>query len=74
MADSSEFVMVHDAARPFIDHAVIDRVLDALDDAPGAIPALPVADTVAFAERFNLNGNAQSCALIRRRRWFLPFW
>ena len=39
-------VLIHDAARPFVDHAVIDRVLDALDDAPGAIPALPVADTV----------------------------
>ncbi|HEY3919192.1 MAG TPA: bifunctional 2-C-methyl-D-erythritol 4-phosphate cytidylyltransferase/2-C-methyl-D-erythritol 2,4-cyclodiphosphate synthase [Stellaceae bacterium] len=39
-------VLIHDAARPFIDHAVINRVLDALDQAPGAIPALPVADTV----------------------------
>jgi 2-C-methyl-D-erythritol 4-phosphate cytidylyltransferase/2-C-methyl-D-erythritol 2,4-cyclodiphosphate synthase len=39
-------VLIHDAARPFIDHAVIDRVLDALDHTPGAIPALPVADTV----------------------------
>jgi 2-C-methyl-D-erythritol 4-phosphate cytidylyltransferase/2-C-methyl-D-erythritol 2,4-cyclodiphosphate synthase len=39
-------VLIHDAARPFIDRAVIDRVLDALDEAPGAIPALPVADTV----------------------------
>src|SRR5579875_362745 len=39
-------VLIHDAARPFIDHDVVDRVLDALDDAPGAVPALPIADTV----------------------------
>jgi len=39
-------VLIHDAARPFIDNLVIDRVLDALAYAPGAIPALPVADTV----------------------------
>jgi len=39
-------VLIHDAARPFIEDIVIDRVLDALDQAPGAIPALPVADTV----------------------------
>ena len=39
-------VLIHDAARPFIDDIVINRVLDALSDAPGAVPALPVADTV----------------------------
>ncbi|HEX4195583.1 MAG TPA: bifunctional 2-C-methyl-D-erythritol 4-phosphate cytidylyltransferase/2-C-methyl-D-erythritol 2,4-cyclodiphosphate synthase, partial [Stellaceae bacterium] len=39
-------VLIHDAARPFIDRGVVDRVLDALEQAPGAIPALPVADTV----------------------------
>lgn len=41
-----EFVLIHDAARPFVDRAVIDRVLDALADRPGAIPALPVTDTL----------------------------
>jgi 2-C-methyl-D-erythritol 4-phosphate cytidylyltransferase / 2-C-methyl-D-erythritol 2,4-cyclodiphosphate synthase len=39
-------VLIHDGARPFIDHATIDRVLGALDAAPGAIPALPLRDTV----------------------------
>lgn len=40
-------VLVHDAARPFLPHAVIDRVLAALDQADGAVPVLPVADTLA---------------------------
>ncbi len=40
-------VLVHDAARPFLSAAVIDRLLAALEDQPGAIPALPVADTLA---------------------------
>jgi 2-C-methyl-D-erythritol 4-phosphate cytidylyltransferase / 2-C-methyl-D-erythritol 2,4-cyclodiphosphate synthase len=39
-------VLIHDAARPFLDRDTIDRVLTALDAAPGAIPALPVKDTV----------------------------
>ncbi|HUC68462.1 MAG TPA: bifunctional 2-C-methyl-D-erythritol 4-phosphate cytidylyltransferase/2-C-methyl-D-erythritol 2,4-cyclodiphosphate synthase [Stellaceae bacterium] len=39
-------VLIHDAARPFLDRETIDRVLAALDDTPGAIPALPVKDTV----------------------------
>jgi 2-C-methyl-D-erythritol 4-phosphate cytidylyltransferase/2-C-methyl-D-erythritol 2,4-cyclodiphosphate synthase len=40
-------VLVHDAARPFCPQAVIDRVLAALDGADGAVPVLPVADTLA---------------------------
>ena len=40
-------VMIHDAARPILQHAVIDRLLAALDDgADGALPALAVADTL----------------------------
>ncbi len=42
-------VVIHDAARPFIPVAVIDRLLEALEAHPGAVPVLPVADTVAHA-------------------------
>lgn len=41
-----ERLLVHDAARPFLPAAVIDRLIAALDDAEGAIPVLPVADTL----------------------------
>ena len=43
-------VLIHDAARPFVDAPLIDRMLAALDGAPGAIPALPIADTVKQGE------------------------
>lgn len=39
-------VLIHDGARPFVADDVIDRVLAALADAPGAISALPLTDTV----------------------------
>jgi 2-C-methyl-D-erythritol 4-phosphate cytidylyltransferase / 2-C-methyl-D-erythritol 2,4-cyclodiphosphate synthase len=39
-------VLIHDGARPFVDRATIDRVIAALETAPGAIAALPVRDTV----------------------------
>ncbi|MEZ0494685.1 bifunctional 2-C-methyl-D-erythritol 4-phosphate cytidylyltransferase/2-C-methyl-D-erythritol 2,4-cyclodiphosphate synthase [Sphingomonas sp. IW22] len=42
-----ETVLVHDAARPFVPARVVDALLDALSDDAGAIPALPVADTLA---------------------------
>jgi 2-C-methyl-D-erythritol 4-phosphate cytidylyltransferase len=40
-------VLVHDAARPLVGEAVIERVLTALNEGwDGAVPSLPVADTV----------------------------
>jgi len=41
-------VLIHDAARPFLPAAVIDRLLAALETSDGAVPALPV-DTLARA-------------------------
>lgn len=40
------YVLIHDAARPFVAAGVVTRVLDALDAVPGAVPALPVVDTL----------------------------
>ncbi|AIT05542.1 2-C-methyl-D-erythritol 4-phosphate cytidylyltransferase [Sphingomonas taxi] len=45
-AVTGERVLVHDAARPFVPAAVIDRVLAALDSADAAMPVLAVADTL----------------------------
>ena len=42
-------VLIHDAARPFVSHAVLDRVLGALQSSAGAIAALPQADTLKVA-------------------------
>jgi 2-C-methyl-D-erythritol 4-phosphate cytidylyltransferase/2-C-methyl-D-erythritol 2,4-cyclodiphosphate synthase len=42
-------VLIHDGARPFPDAALIDRVIDGLDRAPAAIPALPLGDTIKRA-------------------------
>ena len=41
-----ERVLIHDGARPFPDAGLIDRVIDALDRAPAAIPGLPLGDTI----------------------------
>lgn len=40
------FVLIHDAARPFVPPHLIDNVLAALERAPAAVPALPVVDTL----------------------------
>ena len=39
-------VLVHDAARPFVERDLIDRVLAVAELGAAAVPGLPVADTV----------------------------
>ena len=45
-----EQVLIHDAARPILPPVVIERVRSALTDHAGAIPVLPVVDSLAHAE------------------------
>ncbi len=45
-AAAPDLVLVHDAARPVIPPGTIAALRDALADAPGAIPAQPVTDTL----------------------------
>jgi 2-C-methyl-D-erythritol 4-phosphate cytidylyltransferase/2-C-methyl-D-erythritol 2,4-cyclodiphosphate synthase len=57
-------VLIHDAARPFLPANVIDRLLDALDTAPGAVPTLPVVDTLA-RDRGTLGETVPRADLVR---------
>jgi 2-C-methyl-D-erythritol 4-phosphate cytidylyltransferase len=44
-------ILVHDAARPYVDDAVIERVLTALNEGwDGALPGLTVSDTIKRVE------------------------
>ncbi len=43
-------VFIHDAARPFVSQALIERCLDNIADSDGVIPTLPVTDTLKKAE------------------------
>lgn len=47
-------VLIHDAARPFVDAGLISRVADALDAHDGAVAALAVHDTIKRAKSDNL--------------------
>lgn len=45
-----ETVLIHDAARPFVSAKTIERIIDAVEPGTGAMPALPVSDTLVFAD------------------------
>lgn len=58
-------VLIHDAARPFLPISVIDRLLAALDGAEGAIPTLPVVDTLVRADGGTLGDTVEREGLAR---------
>jgi len=45
-AAEDEIVLIHDAARPLLETRHIEALIAALDGAEGALPALPVGDTL----------------------------
>ncbi len=60
-----DVVLVHDAARPIIPAGTIDALLAALADAPGAIPAVPVADTLKRVEAGRIAATVARAGLVR---------
>ena len=46
VSQAPDRVLIHDAARPFVAAGLIDRVIDGLDTHAGALPCLPVTDTL----------------------------
>jgi 2-C-methyl-D-erythritol 4-phosphate cytidylyltransferase / 2-C-methyl-D-erythritol 2,4-cyclodiphosphate synthase len=60
-----ERVLIHDGARPFPDAGLIDRIIDALDRAPAAIPCLPLRDTVKRAAGESIRGTVDRADLWR---------
>lgn len=75
VADDVELVLVHDAARPFVTAAHVQRLLSGLADADGAILALPAADTLKRARNATIEATvprehlwrAQTPQAFRRR-------
>lgn len=44
--NAPDFVMIHDAARPFVPAALLDQIIIRLAEGTGVLPALPVSDTI----------------------------
>ena len=66
VAAAPERVLIHDAARPDLPHPVLVRLLSALDSHPGAIPVLPVVDSLAVAGADGTMGGKADRETLRR--------
>ncbi len=65
VGDGPQNVLIHDAARPTLPAAVIERLASALAHAEAAIPVLPVVDSLAHAEGHRMGEPARREALRR---------
>lgn len=43
-----EYVLIHDAARPFLEHSILDNLIEVVEEAGAVIPALKVTDTIKY--------------------------
>ncbi|GBR03814.1 bifunctional 2-C-methyl-D-erythritol 4-phosphate cytidylyltransferase/2-C-methyl-D-erythritol 2,4-cyclodiphosphate synthase [Acetobacter oeni] len=60
-----DLVLVHDGARPYVPGRLIEDVVAALALHPGAIPAVPVADTLKRGENGVITGTVSRDRLFR---------
>jgi len=58
-------VLIHDAARPFLARAVIDRLVEAVGQADGAVPALPAVDSLRRGDEARLGDSVDRDGLFR---------
>ena len=63
-AVNPDYVLIHDAARPFVSQEIISHVIANLDRHDGALPALPLIDTIKKA-----NGSIIEKTLDRTALW-----
>ncbi|GAB4139213.1 MAG: bifunctional 2-C-methyl-D-erythritol 4-phosphate cytidylyltransferase/2-C-methyl-D-erythritol 2,4-cyclodiphosphate synthase [Sphingomonadales bacterium] len=64
-ANAPDLVLIHDAARPFLSAAVIDRLVDALKHHAGALPALAVVDSLRIGADGEVTGDVPRDGLYR---------
>jgi 2-C-methyl-D-erythritol 4-phosphate cytidylyltransferase/2-C-methyl-D-erythritol 2,4-cyclodiphosphate synthase len=62
-ASGADHVLIHDAARPFIDASTISAVIARLAEVPGCIPATAVADTLKRADNAVITGTVERAGL-----------
>ena len=72
LPEACVLVLVHDAARPFVDAPLIDRVIAGVRAGHAIVPALPVADTIKEADSSDPARVARTVPRERLRRAQTP--
>lgn len=48
--EGADYVLIHDGARPFIDHELLERVCTAVEQYEACVVGMPVKDTIKIAD------------------------
>lgn len=64
MVEDDDIVIIHDAARPFVFHDMISSLITATESCDGAMPALPVKDTMYLKKNGKVYGLLDRDSLI----------
>ena len=56
-AENPDYVLIHDAARPFVSTDIIDGVIERLETHPAAVPVLPIVDALKTKDGDTLDRN-----------------
>lgn len=59
ISDKAEFVLIHDAARPFIDKGTVSSVIAAAEKSGAAIVGVPVRSTIKRVMGYGLGGSGR---------------
>lgn len=62
---SPDYVMIHDAARPFVNAEILNTLITALASHSAAVPALPLADAIKYIDNDTVGRDANRDRLRR---------
>ncbi len=64
-ADAPDLVLIHDGVRPVVAASLIDTVIDGLNVADGAVPVVPVVDTLKKVNGMQVDATVPRDSLVR---------
>ncbi|HKL94609.1 MAG TPA: 2-C-methyl-D-erythritol 2,4-cyclodiphosphate synthase, partial [Clostridia bacterium] len=70
LEDDCEYVLVHDAARPFVTAKLIDDVIDATIKTGAAVPCIPMVDSIICADAFPMSQHRESYRKVQTPQGF----
>lgn len=70
LEDDCDFVLVHDAARPFVSASLIDNVIDAALKNGAAVPCIPMVDSLICADAYPMSQRRETFRIVQTPQCF----
>ncbi len=75
MPDDTDIVLIHDGARPLVNKTLVERVIKSISaSVDGAIPVIPVTDTIKWMKSANIVGGTLNREMLKAVQTPQGFW